>query len=49
MSNSSAKVATWSAAFSVASVWFGTDVGGGQVTRLSSIMFSTAGWLRSFP
>ena len=37
MSNSSAKSATWAAAFSVASVWFGTHVGGGFATGNQAI------------
>ncbi len=49
MSNSSAKVANWAAAFSVASVWFGTHVGGGFATGNQAIQYYVQyGWMASF-
>ncbi len=50
MSNSTtAKSATWAAAFSVASVWFGTHVGGGFATgNQASQYYVQYGWMASF-
>ncbi|MDD5944701.1 MAG: hypothetical protein PUD43_03130 [Clostridia bacterium] len=49
MSNSSAKSATWAAAFSVASVWFGTHVGGGFATGNQAIQYYVQfGWMAAF-
>ncbi len=49
MSNSTTKVASWTAAFSVASVWFGTHVGGGFATGNQAIQYYVQyGWMASF-
>lgn len=49
MSNSTASKASWGAAFSVASVWFGTHVGGGFATGNQAIQYYVKfGWMASF-
>ena len=49
MSNSTAKSAGWATAFSVASVWFGTHVGGGFATGNQAIQYYVQyGWMASF-
>ncbi len=49
MSNSTASRASWGAAFSVASVWFGTHVGGGFATGNQAIQYYVKfGWMASF-
>lgn len=49
MSSSTASRAGWGTAFSVASVWFGTHVGGGFATGNQAIQYYVQyGWLASF-
>ncbi len=49
MSESTTRSAGWGAAFSVASVWFGTHVGGGFATGNQAIQYYVQyGWLASF-
>lgn len=49
MAESTAKSAGWGAAFSVASVWFGTHVGGGFATGNQAIQYYVQyGWMASF-
>ena len=49
MSSSTASKAGWGTAFSVASVWFGTHVGGGFATGNQAIQYYVQyGWLASF-
>ena len=47
--SSTAKVAGWGTAFSVASVWFGTHVGGGFATGNQAIQYYVQfGWWAAF-
>ena len=49
MADSTAKGAGWATAFSVASVWFGTHVGGGFATGNQAIQYYVQyGWMASF-
>ena len=50
MNNKAAK-GTWAAAFTVASVWFGTHVGGGFASgnQVVNYFSSTAGWQSHSP